>query len=88
MRKNIKSLFYIVFAILFFILGIIGLILPVVPQIPFFIISLLFLMLAFPKFNESILNSKIYLKYIKKYLEKHPGIFNFLKKLMRKNNKQ
>lgn len=58
-------------SIIFFVLGIIGLILPVIPQIPFFIISMLFLASASEKFRRYIITNKVYIKYIKKYIDKN-----------------
>jgi uncharacterized membrane protein YbaN (DUF454 family) len=37
------------FAVFFFIVGVIGVLVPIMPQIPFFVMSALFLSLVFPK---------------------------------------
>jgi uncharacterized membrane protein YbaN (DUF454 family) len=44
----------ILFAVFFFIVGVIGVLVPVMPQVPFFIMSALFLSLAFPKVRRAI----------------------------------
>jgi hypothetical protein len=41
-------------AILFFILGVIGVLIPVVPQVPFFVMSVIFLSLVFPRVRKTI----------------------------------
>jgi uncharacterized membrane protein len=41
-------------AIFFFVLGVIGVLIPVVPQVPFFIMSALFLSLVFPRVRRAI----------------------------------
>jgi uncharacterized membrane protein YbaN (DUF454 family) len=38
----------LVYAILFFVVGVIGVLVPIMPQVPFFIMSALFLSLVFP----------------------------------------
>jgi uncharacterized membrane protein YbaN (DUF454 family) len=40
--------------IFFFILGVIGILIPVMPQIPFFVMSLLFFSLVFPKVRRAL----------------------------------
>ena len=37
------------YAVLFFIIGVIGVLVPIMPQVPFFVMSALFLSLVFPK---------------------------------------
>jgi hypothetical protein len=39
----------LVYAVLFFIVGVIGVLVPIMPQVPFFVMSALFLSLVFPK---------------------------------------
>ncbi len=41
-------------AVFFFIVGVIGVLVPVMPQVPFFIMSALFLSLAFPKVRRAL----------------------------------
>ncbi len=44
----------LVLAVFFFILGVIGVLIPVMPQVPFFIMSALFLSLVFPKVRRTL----------------------------------
>jgi uncharacterized membrane protein YbaN (DUF454 family) len=44
----------LVLAAFFFVLGVIGVLIPVVPQVPFFIMSALFLSLVFPKLRRAL----------------------------------
>ena len=44
----------LVLAILFFILGVIGVLIPVLPQVPFFVMSALFFSLVFPKVRRTL----------------------------------
>ena len=57
-------------AIFFFILGVIGVLLPVVPQVPFFIMSLIFFSLVFPKVRRAL----------RRFLHRHPKIAHAYKK--------
>lgn len=65
-------------SILFFILGIIGLIIPIVPQIPFFIVSILFLAAASEKFKRYIISTNVYKKYIEKFVNKHEKLSDIM----------
>jgi uncharacterized membrane protein YbaN (DUF454 family) len=44
----------LVLGIFFFVLGVIGVLIPVMPQIPFFVMSLLFFSLVFPKVRRAL----------------------------------
>ena len=44
----------LVYAVFFFIVGIIGVLIPVMPQVPFFVMSALFLSLVFPKVRRTL----------------------------------
>ena len=65
-------------SILFFILGLIGLLIPIVPQIPFFAVSIILLAAASKKFKSMIVSSKIYNKYLKKYIDKNEILSNIM----------
>ena len=52
-RKRSKT-HNLVYAILFFVVGVIGILVPIMPQIPFFIMSALFLSLVFPKVRRAL----------------------------------
>jgi uncharacterized protein len=45
---------HLLFALFFFILGVIGILIPVVPQVPFFVMSALFLSLVFPRLRRRL----------------------------------
>jgi uncharacterized membrane protein YbaN (DUF454 family) len=60
-RSRIKNL---IWGIVFFILGVIGILIPIVPQVPFFIMSLLFFSLVFPRVR----------KVLRRFLHRHPKI--------------
>jgi uncharacterized membrane protein YbaN (DUF454 family) len=50
-RRRTRNL---LLGIFFFILGVIGVLIPVMPQIPFFVMSLLFFSLVFPKVRRAL----------------------------------
>lgn len=67
---NLKKIVCLIFAIIFYILGIIGLALPIVPQVPFFIIGTIFLVIGFKSIKNKILESKFYAEYLKEHVNK------------------
>ena len=75
-----KKIICLVMASAFYLLGIIGLIIPIVPQIPFFIIGTIFIIIGFEKIKEKILESKLYEKYLKDFVDKN----NILRKIFDK----
>ena len=77
-----KKIICLIFASLFYLLGIIGLIIPIVPQIPFFIIGTIFLIIGFETIKEKILESKLYDKYLKEWVSEN----NFLRKIFENRN--
>jgi uncharacterized protein len=66
-QKKVRNL---VLAIFFFILGVIGVLLPVVPQVPFFIMSLIFFSLVFPRVRRAL----------RRFLHRHPKLAHAYKK--------
>ncbi len=66
-RSRVKNL---VWAAVFFVLGVIGILLPIVPQVPFFIMSLLFLSLVFPRVRRAL----------RRFLHRHPKAAHTYKK--------
>lgn len=73
----LKKLLYLYLFWLFFRLAVIGLILPVIPQVPFFVLSFMFLAGASKHFRTFIVNTKLYQKFLKDYVDKHPKIAAF-----------
>ena len=57
-------------AIFFFILGVIGVMVPIMPQIPFFVMSVLFLSLVFPSVRRKL----------RRFLHRHPKVAHAYKK--------
>ena len=72
-----KKLLFLYLAWVFFRLAVIGLILPVIPQIPFFVISFMFLAGASRHFRSFIVSTKIYNRFLKGYVDRHPKIAKF-----------
>jgi len=60
-RSRAKNLSW---AVVFFIVGVIGVMVPIMPQIPFFVMSLLFLSLVFPPVR----------RRVRRFLHHHPKI--------------
>lgn len=73
-----KGLFFIL-AIIFFILGLIGLALPVIPQVPFLVLGVLFLTASSEYFKRWLFRNRIYKKYLKKHVENS----DMIKRMMR-----
>ncbi|WP_194190196.1 DUF454 family protein [Clostridium chrysemydis] len=68
--SNIKRIFYIIIAILSFVIGVIGVVLPIIPAYIFFGITVFSLMRVSKKFSAWIKSTKIYNEHIKKYVDK------------------
>ena len=65
-------------AVIFFILGIIGLLIPIVPQIPFFAVSIFLFAAASEKFKKYIISTKLYDNHLRLFVEKHEKLNNFM----------
>jgi uncharacterized membrane protein YbaN (DUF454 family) len=63
-RKPRSRAWNLFWAAVFFVLGVIGLLIPVVPQIPFFIMSVFFLSLVFPRVRRAM----------RRFLSRHPRV--------------
>ena len=73
----LKKLLFLYLFWVFFRLAVVGLILPVIPQIPFFVLSFMFLAGASRHFRRFIVSTKIFNKFLKGYVDKHPKIAAF-----------
>ena len=69
-RKKRGKAHNLAWAIVFFILGVIGVLIPIMPQIPFFIMSLLFFSLVFPSIR----------RRLRRFLHRHPKLAHAYKK--------
>ena len=69
--QSFKKVICIILAMIFYILGAIGLALPVVPQVPFFIIGTIFLVIGFKSIKSKIVKSELYTKYLKEIVNKN-----------------
>ena len=72
-----KKLLYLYLFWVFIRLAVIGLILPIIPQVPFFVLSFMFLAGASRHFRKYIVSTKVYNKFLKGYVDKHPKIAAF-----------
>ena len=66
-----KKILMTVLAVVFFILGVIGLLIPVIPQIPFFVLSVLLMSAASDRFKKAFTETKLYKKHLEKHVAKH-----------------
>ena len=66
-----KKIICLIFATIFYILGIIGLIIPVIPQIPFFIIGTIFMVIGFKEVKIKIKESEFYKNHLKEFVSKN-----------------
>jgi uncharacterized membrane protein YbaN (DUF454 family) len=69
-RKRRSKIWYLIWGIVFFLLGVIGILIPVVPQIPFFLMSLFFFSFVFPPLR----------RWMRRFLHRHPKIAHAYKK--------
>lgn len=76
-----KKIICLIFASVFYLLGIIGLIIPIIPQIPFFVFGTVFLVVGFEEIKEKILESNFYKQHLKKFADKN----KILNKILSKN---
>ena len=73
-RRRMRN---IALGIFFFILGVIGVLIPVMPQIPFFVMSLLFFSLVFPKVRRAL----------RRWRHRHPKIDQAYRKWREKSRR-
>lgn len=65
-----KKIFFILFGIIFLILGTIGIVIPLLPTTPFYLLSAYFFGKSSEKYYKFLMNNKVFGKYIKDYYEK------------------
>lgn len=73
----LKKLLFLYLFWVFIRLAVIGLIFPIIPQVPFFVLSFMFLAGASRHFRKFIVSTKIFIKFLKGYVDKHPKIAAF-----------
>ena len=73
----LKKMVFLYLFWLFLRLAVIGLILPVIPQVPFFVLSFMFLAGASRHFRKFIVSTKLFNKFFKGYVDRHPKIAAF-----------
>ena len=69
-RRRRSKTHNLVYAVIFFVVGIIGVLIPVMPQVPFFVMSVLFFSLVFPSVRRKL----------RRFLHHHPKIAHAYKK--------
>jgi len=69
-RKPRSKAHNLAWAVFFFILGVIGVMVPIMPQIPFFVMSVIFLSLVFPSVRRKL----------RRFLHRHPRVAHAYKK--------
>src|SRR5215813_6749741 len=77
-RKPRSKAANLLWAIFFFILGVIGVMVPIMPQIPFFIMSVLFFSLVFPSVR----------RRLRRFLHHHPKVAHAYKRWRDKARKK
>ncbi len=73
----LKKLLFLYLFWVFIRLAVIGLIFPIIPQVPFFVLSFMFLAGASRHFRKFIVSTKIFNKFLKGYVDKHTKIAAF-----------
>jgi uncharacterized membrane protein YbaN (DUF454 family) len=69
-QKRRSKAYNLAWAIFFFILGVIGILIPILPQIPFFVMSVIFLSFVFPSVRRAL----------RRFLHRHPKLAHAYKK--------
>ena len=82
-----KKIISLIFASVFYLLGIIGLIIPIIPQIPFFIIGTIFMVIGFEGVKERIVESNFYKQHLKNFVDKNNTLKKMFSKKSEINNK-
>ena len=70
-RFLVKKIVLVSLSVLFLVLGIVGLVLPIIPQVPFFILSLICIVLLSKKLYHKVVGSKFYKNKCITCIERH-----------------
>ena len=68
--NKLKKLIYLLVGLIAFILGAIGIFLPLLPTTPLFLLTSFCLLKSNDKLNEKFMQTKMYEKYVKSFVEK------------------
>ena len=68
--NKLKKLIYLLVGLIAFILGAIGIFLPLLPTTPLFLLTSFCLLKGNDKLNEKFMQTKMYEKYVKSFVEK------------------
>ena len=68
--SKLKKLIYLLVGLIAFILGAIGIFLPILPTTPLFLLTSFCLLKSSDKLNEKFMQTKMYEKYVKSFVEK------------------
>ena len=68
--NKLKKLIYLLVGLIAFILGAIGIFLPLLPTTPLFLLTSFCLLKSNDKLNEKFIQTKMYEKYVKSFVEK------------------
>ena len=75
---RVKKLVFLLLALVFIILGLIGLAIPVVPQVPFFVVAALLIASVSERFRHFVISCKFYRTHLKHHVMKHSRIRKML----------
>ena len=75
---RVKKLVFLLLALVFIILGLIGLAIPVVPQVPFFVVAALLIASVSERFRHFVISCKFYRKHLKHHVMNHSRIKKML----------
>ena len=68
--NKLKKLIYLLVGLIAFILGAIGIFLPLLPTTPLFLLTSFCLLKSSDRLNEKFMETKLYEKYVKSFVEK------------------
>ena len=68
--SKLKKLMFLLVGLIAFVFGVIGIFLPVLPTTPLFLLTSFCLLKSSEKLNEKFMQTKMYEKYVKSFVEK------------------